>query len=309
MTFALPAHSVLITGANGFLGRHLRRRLDPAKTVGVDTFISSERVMGVRDLDVTGSMFLDACRHWVIESDMPVIFHMAGIASPYHYRKHPFAALDASIIGTRHVLEAATLNPATRVVVMSSSEIYGDPPASCVPTPETYRGNVACLGPRACYDEGKRVAETLCQLYAERHGVNVSIVRPFNVYGPGMAANDYRVMPQLREAKRLGQPMKVFGSGKQTRTFCYVDDAIDGILAVAERGGPGEPYNIGTRNPEISMVDLCQLTGVPHELVPYPDEYPGDEPMRRCPDISKARGLGYEPRISLGEGLRRFFDG
>lgn len=301
--------SALVTGANGFLGRHLCRRLDPDTTARVDSFISSERVMGVRDLDVTGRTFLDACRNWVVENETPTIFHLAGIASPYHYRKHPFLALDASIIGTRNVLEAAMLNPKTRVVVMSSSEIYGDPPGSCVPTSETYRGNVSCLGPRACYDEGKRVAETLCQLYAERHGVNVSIVRPFNVYGPGMAANDYRVMPQLREAKRLQQSMRIYGHGRQTRTFCYVDDAIDGILAVAERGKPGEPYNIGNPDPEISMVDLCRIAGVPYELVAYPAEYPADEPMRRCPDITKAqRELGYWPKVSLVEGLKRFFD-
>jgi UDP-glucuronate decarboxylase len=300
--------SYLITGANGFLCRHLRRRLPPEQTTNVDSFISSDRVMGVRDLDVTRPAFLTAAREWVSETEEPVIFHMAGIASPYHYRRHPFEALDASIVGTRHVLEAATLNPRARVVVMSSSEIYGDPPADAVPTPETYRGNVACLGPRACYDEGKRVAETLCQLYAERYGVNVSIVRPFNVYGPGMSATDYRVMPQIREAKRLGTKMRVFGTGQQTRTFCYVDDAIDGILAVAERGAAGEPYNIGNPEPEISMIDLCLLAIVQVELVPYPAEYPGDEPMRRCPDISKARALGYAPKVGLVEGLGRFFD-
>lgn len=301
--------SYLITGANGFLGRHLRRRLPPERVVPIDSFISSDRVMGVRDMDVTRPSFLDATRHWVVETEEPVIFHMAGIASPYHYRKHPFEALDASIAGTRNVLEAATLNPKTRVVVMSSSEIYGDPSPGNVPTPETYRGNVACLGPRACYDEGKRVAETLCQLYAERHDVNVSIVRPFNVYGPGMSATDYRVMPQIREAKRTGAKVKIFGSGWQTRTFCYVDDAIDGILLVAERGAKGEPYNIGNPEPEISMIDLCLRAIVQIELVPYPDEYPGDEPMRRCPDISKARSeLGYEPKVGLVEGLGRFFD-
>jgi len=304
----VTAPSYLITGANGFLGRHLRRRLPPERTVCIDSFISSERVMGVRDMDVTTTAFLNATRKWVTESDAPVIFHLAGIASPYHYRKHPFQALDASIAGTRNVLEAALLRPGTRVVVMSSSEIYGDPPSANVPTPESYRGNVSCLGPRACYDEGKRVAETLCQLYAERHGVNVSIVRPFNVYGPGMAANDYRVMPQLREAKRLGQALKVYGSGKQTRTFCYVDDAIDGILLVADKGRAGEPYNIGNPDPEIAMTELCLVAGVPFELVPYPPAYPGDEPMRRCPDIGKARAIGYEPKVTLSEGLGRFFD-
>lgn len=296
----------LITGANGFLGRHLRRRFDDA--VAIDSFISSEPNGDCMKGDVTRESFLNFVRDWVRTTEFPTIFHMAGIASPYHYRAHPFEALDASIQGTRNVLEAARQNPRTRVVVMSSSEIYGDPVPGAVPTPETYRGNVSCLGPRACYDEGKRVAETLCQLYAERHGVNVSIVRPFNVYGPGMSDTDYRVMPQLRKAKLSGEKMRVFGTGWQTRTFCYVDDAIDGILLVAERGAKGEPYNIGNPEPEISMIDLCLLAGVQLELVPYPDEYPGDEPMRRCPDIEKARALGYAPKVGLVEGIGRFFD-
>lgn len=296
----------LITGANGFLGRHLRRRL--STVTAVDSFISSNPSADCLEYDVTREYFTNFARTWVSSNERPVIFHMAGIASPYHYRAHPFEALDASIQGTRNVLEAARQNPKTRVVVMSSSEIYGDPAPDAVPTKETYRGNVACLGPRACYDEGKRVAETLCQLYAERHGVNVSIIRPFNVYGPGMSDTDYRVMPQLRKAKLAGGKMRVFGTGWQTRTFCYVDDAIDGILLVAERGAKGEPYNVGNPEPEIAMIDLCILAGVQVEIVPYPDEYPGDEPMRRCPDISKVKALGYAPKVGLTEGLGRFFD-
>ena len=189
-----------------------------------------------------------------------------------------------------------------RFCFFSSSEIYGDPDPKHVPTPESYRGNVACQGPRACYDESKRLGETLCYVYHELHGVSTNTIRPFNVFGPGMQETDYRVLPNFANRIKGGRALNVYGTGRQTRTFCYVTDAMVGFLLTVLGGVPGEAYNIGNPEPEISMFDLVErIEGVlGHEveknLVEYPDSYPADEPNRRCPDIRKARlQLGFEP--------------
>ena len=194
-----------------------------------------------------------------------------------------------------------------RMVFFSSSEIYGDPDPSQVPTQESYRGNVSCRGPRACYDESKRVGETLCYIFHERFGTNVMTIRPFNVYGPGMQERDYRVLPNFASRIKAGKPLKLYGSGTQTRTFCYVTDAIVGFMQTLLRGVPGEAYNIGNPSPEVSMRDLvaaiervtrpCRSRTASTDLPR--SSYPADEPMRRCPDIRKAAlQLGYTPRVA-----------
>jgi UDP-glucuronate decarboxylase len=199
------------------------------------------------------------------------------------------------------------------MLFMSSSEIYGDPDPRHVPTPESYRGNVACQGPRACYDEGKRVGETLCHIYHERFGTHVNTVRPFNVYGPGMLPDDYRVLPNFAGRIAAGERLKVYGNGTQTRTYCYVTDAMTGFFKVLLRGVPGEVYNVGCAAPEVSVLDLVgaieRVLGRPiaYDVIEHPDSYPADEPLRRCPDIRKAAlQLGFVPRVSLDEGLGRF---
>jgi UDP-glucuronate decarboxylase len=196
----------------------------------------------------------------------------------------------------------------------SSSEIYGDPDPRHVPTSENYPGSVSCRGPRACYDEGKRVGETLCDIFHNYFGVRTVVVRPFNVYGPGLRERDYRVLPNFATRLKAGLPLEVYGSGVQTRTFCYVVDAIVGFMAAILKGVPGEAYNIGNPTPEISMLDLAtrvqQVVGERAQFrrIDYPDGYPSNEPQRRCPNIQKARlHLGFEPLVGLDEGLRRFF--
>ena len=178
---------------------------------------------------------------------------------------------------------------------------------------ESYRGNVSCQGPRACYDESKRVDETLCYIYHTANGTETNTIRPFNVFGPGMQETDYRVLPNFASRIKAGKPLNVYGSGNQTRTFCYITDAIAGFLLVIIKGVPGEAYNIGMPEPEISMLDLVAriqaVSGrkVAHNIIEYPDSYPADEPIRRAPDIRKARlQLGFDPRVDLDEGLRRF---
>jgi UDP-glucuronate decarboxylase len=178
---------------------------------------------------------------------------------------------------------------------------------------ESYRGNVSCQGPRACYDESKRAGETLCYIYHTQHGTATNTIRPFNVYGPGMQETDYRVLPNFASRIKSGSPLHIYGDGTQTRTFCYITDALVGFFKVFLKGVPGEAYNIGNPKPEISMIDLAgalkkiSSSEIKYDIIEYPDSYPADEPMRRSPDIRKARlQLGFEPIVGFEEGLSRF---
>lgn len=319
---------ILITGGRGFLGRYftdvflrVNRDLEaagrqPCELVVLDNMITA----GAAGESIGTSRSLAFVRHNIIQPFYPerpvdFIIHAAGIASPYYYRKYPLETLEVATIGLKNVLELARSNPGSRLCFFSSSEIYGDPDQKHVPTAESYRGNVSCLGPRACYDESKRLGETLVRIYHEQHGVKGTIIRPFNVYGPGMQKTDYRVLPNFGARILEDKPLQVYGTGNQTRTFCYVTDAIRGFLQVLARGVPGEPYNVGNPSPEISMVELSErIAGVlgrpvKYDVVEYPDSYPADEPNRRCPDITKARTqVGYEPSVGLDDGLRRFLN-
>tara|TARA_A100001035_G_scaffold280356_1_gene285816 strand:- start:161 stop:1207 length:1047 start_codon:yes stop_codon:yes gene_type:complete len=315
--------NILITGARGFLGRYfidlfslLNEKYLSSKIniVGIDNFITAGD-FGKEIQDETRYKFI---KHNIIHPiklsySFDFIIHAAGIASPYYYKKWPLDALDVSTVGLRNVLELAEKH--TRIIFFSSSEIYGNPNSENIPTKETYNGNVSCLGPRACYDESKRMGETLIQIYNEKYNVNASIIRPFNVYGPGMQKYDYRVLPNFASKIFTGDSLKIYGDGSQTRTFCYVTDAIIGFLKVLIEGKAAEPYNIGNPTPEVSMLDLMKIIEkiLPEhkfkfEITDYPESYPADEPMRRCPDISKVQeNLDFHPSISLEEGLKRFF--
>ena len=208
----------------------------------------------------------------------------------------------------------ADLNSA-KFTFFSSSEIYGDPDPKNIPTKESYRGNLSCNGPRACYDESKRVGETLCNIYHNLKGICTNTIRPFNVFGPGMQETDYRVLPNFTSRIKGNIPLQIYGTGNQTRTFCYITDAMEGFIRVILNGVPGEAYNIGNPEPEISVIELIEkielLLGkkVKYNKVEYPDSYPADEPNRRCPDILKAKiQIKYNPKIDINEGLRRFIE-
>jgi len=289
--------AVWVTGAAGFLGAEFCRVLKEGGCTVLPVDPACEPFMKAQDL------------HRRTVPTPSWILHCAGIASPQNYRARPLETIEAAVDGTRAVLEVARQVDNVKALYFSSSEIYGDPDAWNIPTREDYRGNVSCLGNRACYDESKRLGETLCRVYAKHFGVHVVIVRPFNFYGPTMRDDDYRMMPNLRRALRDGKPMRIYGNGNQTRTFCYVDDGIEGCLAALLRGRPGEPYNIGCSQPEISMLELARMVGVGATCMPHPPEYPADEPHRRCPDVSKARDeLGWAATTTLDEGLRRFLE-
>jgi len=297
VTSALDGKSVLVTGSGGFLGSHL---CDAIEALRVDCLGLDIR-SGDEGCDVTAADFVHSFRK---AQPYDYILHAAGIASPWHYRRNPLGALRASAEGTENVLRLAELWGA-RVLFFSSSEIYGDPTE--VPTSESYLGALDTMGDRAPYDEGKRVGETLCSIYA-RKGVQAVVVRLFNAYGPGMSDDDRRFMPNLRRAKRLGEPLRIYGTGRQTRTFCYVTDTVRGCLQALVAGRPGVAYNIGNDKPEVSMLAVAEMAGVKVEVIEPPDDWPsGGDPNRRCPDIRRARyELGYEPAVKLEDGLREF---
>ena len=296
-----------------FLNRSILK--EPVKLVILDNLITAGDA-GTDYPEVEHATFIQHDVVQPFEWDGPIdyIIHAAGIASPFYYRAYPLETLEVAITGTRNMLELADKKEA-RLTFFSSSEIYGDPDPKHVPIAESYRGNVACQGPRACYDESKRVGETLTYIFHTRNGTHTNVIRPFNVYGPGMQETDYRVLPNFANRIKAGLPLNVYGSGNQTRTFCYITDAIVGFLLVALNGVPGEAYNIGNPTPEISIADLVGHIEtvldrpLEHNVVEYPDSYPADEPNRRCPDIKKARlQLGFEPGVGIEDGLKRFLD-
>ena len=318
----LSGKTILITGGRGFLGRYFIETFNylnknvlnkPIKTIALDNLITS----GAAGSEIPSYENVEFINHNVInpfktKEKLDFIIHAAGIASPFYYRAFPIETLEVAINGTRNMLELAKHHK-SRFTFFSSSEIYGDPDAKNVPIQESYKGNVSCQGPRACYDESKRVGETLCYIYHSLEGTKTNVIRPFNVYGPGMQENDYRVLPNFASQIKKGKSLKIYGSGNQTRTFCYVTDAIQGFLRVITSGIPGEPYNIGNVSPEISIMDLVKKimaisnNPINYDVIDYPDSYPADEPNRRAPDIKKAKvQLGYIPKVSLDEGLKRF---
>jgi UDP-glucuronate decarboxylase len=254
--------------------------------------------------------------------DFEFVVHAAGIASPTYYRMHPIETMDANINGLRSLLDWSVRqqergHSIEGFLFFSSSEIYGDPDAQFIPTPETYRGNVSCTGPRACYDESKRYGETLCVNFAREYGLPVRVARPFNNYGPGLKITDRRVIPDFARDILSGCDIVMFSDGAATRTFCYVSDAATGYYKVLVRGHDGEAYNIGVEEPEISMRELAErLAELGRRHFGYSGnvvrrqseevEYLVDNPSRRCPTIAKAREhLRYGPRVELTEGLRR----
>lgn len=315
--------TVLITGARGFVGQYLTavfRRLNDAYLSEPCHVLAMDNLRTPADAGraPVADPHVEYIEHDVIRPFRPrsrvdFVVHAAGIASPYYYRKFPLETMDVATHGLRNMLDIARTDR-SRLVFLSSSEIYGNPDAAHVPTAEDYNGNVSCLGPRSCYDESKRFGESLLQVYVQQFGVQAVIVRPFNVYGPGLSREDFRIMPNIAVRLSSGQSIDVYGDGSQTRTFCYATDAITGFLLALLRGRPGEAYNVGASEPEISILELLNLV---RDEVPapdlkftvrdYPDSYPSDEPMRRCPDLTKASThLGYRPAVPFTDGLRRF---
>jgi UDP-glucuronate decarboxylase len=330
----LSGRDVLITGGAGFLGHYLVQaplawnRANPAQAA-VRVTVHDNFLRGVPGwLDGLTDPALRVVRRSVLDplpADEPsfaAIIHAASIASPTYYRRFPIETMDANVQGLRILLDHAAdrvggPDPVEHLLFFSTSEIYGDPDPASIPTPETYRGNVSCTGPRACYDESKRYGETLCANFAQQRGAPVAMARPFNNYGPGLAIDDRRVIPDLARDILAQRDVELLSDGSMTRTFCYVADAVDGYYRILVDGRPGEPYNIGSDAPELSMTELAErMVAVGRELADYrgqivyetsaDPEYLTDNPNRRCPVITKAREeLGYAPEVELDDGLRR----
>jgi UDP-glucuronate decarboxylase len=302
---------ILVAGGAGFLGSHLCERLidEGARVVCLDNFLTGKRE-NLRALELESGFEL--IEHDIVEP-LPArlarrrfdrIYNLACAASPPLYQAAPEHTLLTSVLGTRHLLKLAEACGA-RFLLTSTSEVYGDPHVH--PQPETYWGHVNCTGPRACYDEGKRAAETLCFDYDRLKRGEVRVARIFNTYGPRLSAEDGRVVSNVVSQALAGEDITVFGDGSQTRSFCYVADQVDGLVRLMEHDGPQPgPVNIG--NPaERTICELVQLvlnlTGSASEVVFRP--LPVDDPKRRRPDIGKAqRLLGWSPATSLEQGLR-----
>jgi dTDP-glucose 4,6-dehydratase len=298
----------LVTGGAGFLGSHLCDRLldEGFDVVVMDNLITGNPANIQHNLGNPRFQFVqyDVTNYLYVEGELDFVFHAASPASPVDYLEFPIQTLKVGSLGAHKALGLARAKKA-RFLMFSTSEVYGDPDIS--PQPEEYWGNVNTIGARGVYDEAKRFAEAMTMAYRRYHGVDAKIVRIFNTYGPRMRLADGRVVPNFIAQALRGEPLTIYGTGQQTRSFCYVSDLIDGIYRLATSGESG-PINIG--NPgEMTILQFAEkikeLTGATSEIVfePLPT---ADDPKQRCPDITKARErLGYEPEIGLNEGLRR----
>jgi UDP-glucuronate decarboxylase len=322
--------TILITGCGGFLGQYYlsffekyQRQLNIKKIIGIDSFLlgvsplirrlKEHPIFDIREMDVKDFSNSDILGKYEID----YVLHMASIASPTYYRKHPLETIDSNIWGIRVLLEAFAKRQIKGFLFYSSSEVYGNPDAAKVPTTENYWGNVSCIGPRACYDESKRFGETLCWIFHKIYNMPIRIVRLFNVYGPGLKINDRRAPADFAQSIVTNTDIVIFSNGQPTRTFCYVaDSVIEEIKALLSNDF--DVFNIGSSSEEMTILQLAELfRKIGKEYFGYngkviyktsvDKEYLVHDPQRRCPDISKAKEkLGYLPMIEPQEGIHRY---
>ena len=305
---------ILITGGAGFLGSHLAKRLlkEGNEVIALDSYFTGQKENIVELLD---NPYFEMIRHDIVEPiniEVDEIYNLASPASPIHYQFDPVHTTKTSVMGIINMLELAKRTKA-KILQASTSEVYGDP--SVHPQPESYWGNVNTIGPRACYDEGKRVAETLMFDYQRQYDVKIKVMRIFNTYGPNMNPDDGRVVSNFIVQALKGEDITIYGDGNQTRSFCYVDDNIEGMVRLMNsRDDFYGPVNIGNPH-EFTMLELAQkvleIVGGKSKLVYKP--LPQDDPKQRQPDISLAKKeLDWEPHIELNEGLKKtieYFEG
>lgn len=324
--------TILLTGAAGFLGYYFvnffiyfKDDLNIKKIICLDNLLTNQgnwlfnlekenkKIVEIHKFNVIS----DSIASIPIAKFADIIIHMASIASPTFYRKYPIETLDANIWGLRKLFDFYKDKSLRSFLFFSSSEIYGDPPNNQIPTKEDYRGNVATIGPRACYDEAKRFGETLSYLFAEKYKMPIVLARPFNNFGPGMNLNDKRVPADFAKAVFDNKKIEIFSDGNPTRTFCYISDAITGYLKILHYA-KFDVFNIGIDKPEISIKELAEiyvqegkiLFNYDKEVIltnPPEENYLTHNPNRRCPSIEKARKLlDYNPQINVYEGVNRF---
>ncbi|MDM5198666.1 GDP-mannose 4,6-dehydratase [Fictibacillus enclensis] len=304
---------IIITGVAGFLGYQLAETLlsEGCCILGIDN-LSTGRMQNIDKLSVHPNFSFikhDVCSENLFQlkeiTDIDQIYHLASPASPKYYQKFPFETIEINTLGTKNMLELSKIHNA-KMVFLSTSEVYGDPEIH--PQIEDYRGNVNTWGPRACYDEGKRLGEVFCYLYHSLFGVQIKVARIFNTYSAGLRNDDGRVISNFVNQALKGEEITVYGDGSQSRSFCYVDDTIRAIrLMMKNDAANGEIINIGNPN-EITVLNLAklikELTNSPSDIVFLP--LPKDDPKQRRPNIDKAKKiLDWEPKVSLDEGLRK----
>ncbi|MFT5846842.1 MAG: dTDP-glucose 4,6-dehydratase [Psychroserpens sp.] len=302
--------SILITGAAGFLGSHLCDRFikEGYRVIGMDNFITGDkRNLAHLESNVNFKLIAhDVTEHVTVDEDLDYILHFASPASPIDYLKIPIQTLKVGSLGTHNLLGLAKVKNA-RLLIASTSEVYGDPLVH--PQTEDYYGNVNTIGPRGVYDEAKRFQESITMAYHRVHGLETRIVRIFNTYGPRMRLNDGRVIPAFMGQALRGEDLTVFGDGSQTRSFCYIDDQVEGIYRLL-LSDYAYPVNIGNHH-EISILDFAQeiikLTNTEQKIIFK--ELPVDDPLQRQPDITLAKKLlNWEPKVGREEGMRKTFE-
>ena len=306
---------ILITGCSGFIGYYLVKCL-------AETFAHKKlEIYGVDRVGLPNKIknfrFYPRDLYKLKKNNIPnikfdYIIHLAGIPSPVYYKQFPLRTIYLNSELTRELLEISKKNK-SKLIYFSSSEIYGNPFDTFVPTEESYNGNVSPISDRSCYDESKRMGETFTYIYKEYHNVDAKIIRPFNFYGEGMKVNDERIIPRFFSQMLNNKPITVFSKGMQTRTYCHIYDAIVMIIKIIFKG-KHFVYNVGNPLEEISAKNLAikiQRTNVKKKSkfikIPYPKNYPSDEPMRRCPSIKKFKSeFSFKPKIRLTKGLKYF---
>ncbi len=321
----LEGKTILVTGGSGFLGGYFldviaylndNHFVRPCKIICVDNLIVGDQKRFTPLLQKPYFEFIkhDITKPLFYSGPIDFIVHAASIASPTYYRQYPLETIDANVMGTRHLLQLAREKKSESFLFMSTSETYGDPTPENIPTPETYRGNVSFTGPRACYDESKRLGETICMAFYEKFGLPVKIARPFNFYGPGLRLDDRRVIPDFANNVLHNQPIIMHSDGQDTRTFCYISDAMTGLFQILLSDFNGEAFNVGNDTQgEVSMVDLAKMvrdiSGKNVEITHQESQdknYMKDNPRRRAPDLAKIKKmLGYQPMVDLHTGIKR----
>jgi dTDP-glucose 4,6-dehydratase/UDP-glucuronate decarboxylase len=310
---------VLIAGGKGFLGTYFKNVLTkinqtlskPTKIIIMDSLITSKDKNDENDTNIE---FLeqDISQSFEIQNDVDYIIHAASIASPPTYRKFPIKTVDVNYQGTKNLLEVAKEKKIKSMLFLSSSEIYGDP--EIFPTPESYVGKVSCTGPRACYDESKRLAETISILYFQQYSIPIKIARPFNVYGPYLNLNDGRIIPDFMNNAMNKSEIIIHSDGTPTRSFCYARDAISGFFKLLFSNHDGIICNVGN-DEEVSVKNVANIIQnimdkpISIKIVKSEDpNYTKDNPQRRRPDLSLIKkSVNYEPKINLEEGLKRIY--
>ena len=315
----LEGKTILIAGGKGFLGTYFTNVLikineklsDPLKIILLDNLITSKDKKKYLDSDVE---FLeqDISEKFQINENVDYIIHTASIASPPTYRKFPIKTVDVNYQGTRNLLDIPKEKKVKSMLFLSSSEIYGDP--EIFPTPESYLGKVSCIGPRACYDESKRLAETVSILYFQQYEIPIKIARPFNVYGPYLNLNDGRIIPDFMKSAIEDSEIIIHSDGTPTRSFCYVSDAINAFFRLLFSNDNGIICNVGN-DEEVSVRDVGnvieKIMEVPISIKMIKSDDPNytkDNPQRRCPDLSLIKNsVNYTPKINFEEGLKRIY--